>query len=220
MSQGVENLLSFVLTAVSTDCLVNWSIGKWTMQNSKASCSSLRKHFTIFQYWRSMSVWVPPLWHLQVILVCFCQISPTFNPSASVKQPPWCVTPDTSLGGTETLFQKGTVEKKDTVENYTVEKNQVRHEHASKKTQWRKIFQNGSSPCSIHSCPSTTAQINSQRILFTSKLNLCHLTNNLTFHIIFVGHLMLFNVSAIYLQRNQNKLQTKGSRLRSLLLIQ
>ena len=28
MSCGVENLLSFVLTAVSTDCLVNWSIGK------------------------------------------------------------------------------------------------------------------------------------------------------------------------------------------------
>ena len=163
MSQGVENLLSFVLTAVSTDCLVNWSIGKWTMQNSKASCSSLRKHFTIFQYWRSMSVWVPPLWHLQVILVCFCQISPTFNPSASVKQPPWCVTPDTSLGGTETLFQKGTVEKMHSGEMHSGKRH--RGKCTVKKTQWRKIkrdipFQKGSSPCSSHSFSSTTAEIN------------------------------------------------------------
>ena len=61
---------------------------------------------------------VPLLWHLQVILVCFCQISQTFNPSASVKQPPWCVTPDTSLGETHS-YKKA--QRRNTVEKYTGE---------------------------------------------------------------------------------------------------
>ena len=74
---------------------------------------------------------VPLLWHLQVILVCFCQISQTFNPSASVKQPPWCVTPDTSLGETHS-YKKGTVEKYSVKIHWrnTAEKH-------SGETQWR-----------------------------------------------------------------------------------
>ena len=78
---------------------------------------------------------VPLLWHLQVILVCFCQISQTFNPSASVKQPPWCVTPDTSLGETHS-YKKA--QRRNTVEKYTGEiqrRNTV--EKYSRETQWR-----------------------------------------------------------------------------------
>ena len=120
---------------------------------------------------------VPLLWHLQVILVCFCQISQTFNPSASVKQPPWCVTPDTSLGETHS-YKKA--QRRNTVEKYTGE---IQRRNTVEK-KWGETY--SSLQCSaIHLSPPTTFEIHSQTILLptnftsTSHLSLCH--NNMTF---------------------------------------
>ena len=158
-------------------------------------------------------------------VLCFCQISQTFNPSASVKQPPWCGTPDTSLGETHSFKKahwRNTQWRNIQLRN-TQLRNTQRRNTEWRNTWWRKSqVRHTFSKKAAHLCtllnPSFSlinfwnsfASTNS----FPLKLNLDLFHRSWLLNVTLLGHLILLYLNLQFAKKLLIRCkQRKGSRL-------